>query len=105
MNSSIEWLIEPLDADSNKIIAAQLHQKIYDAGAIEARDTENKQHNVYLVPDFAFISFLQRSKSSLNIKFVIYKRRILNGGYRSDLEVVPFKPKRVMRITKKRKLN
>lgn len=71
-----EWFVEPLDADTNKVVGrllldgGSLEENIFNS--IETKD--GRKIRVFRLRDYSDVAYLRRSRLSLNLRFKIYNR-------------------------------
>jgi hypothetical protein len=72
------WYVEPLDSETNKVIA----EGKWDDSILEGVTcADGSRRNLWLC-DREFIAKLKRSKKALNLKFTIYVQEGRNGSIR-----------------------
>ncbi len=76
----ISWFVEPLDADTNEIIAKPLVARGDLVEHVDLLDDQGEQHSVFEVPAYSFITQLYKDKHKFKLDFRVFYRQSKYGS-------------------------
>lgn len=76
------WFVEPEDAHTNEVIAKSLLALSQLDENVALEDVDGKEHSVYQVEEYFFITRLYRDRTKLNLRFTVFYRAGKSGKLR-----------------------
>ncbi len=92
------WFVEPLNSDTNKVIAQQLAESNFNSEIVCA---DRKRHNLWTCPN-QFAMSLVESKGSFNLHFKIWGKQGCHGKIRDKTFLFSKKWKKIQRAKKQK---
>jgi len=86
------WFVEPLDANTNKVIAQELAEEAEERKMRNLICQDGKRHNLWQCP-FRLIQRLFLSQETLHLKFKVYTRQGSHGKIRPAFQHILDKAK------------
>lgn len=78
-NVTTYWFVEPKDAQTKEVIVSNLLALSPFDKSVVLEDIEGKEHDVFQVENYFFISRIYRDRNNLLLQFKIFSRQGKNG--------------------------
>ena len=69
------WFIEPLSAETNQSIAAELAKTADVCEAIDLPVGDGSEHHAFQLPSYHLVSMIYAAKDKFGLKFRVYRRQ------------------------------